>query len=122
MCVNLVKKGNLSFPLILYNRTKDRADQLANRLGNCNVAESLAEAVAGADIIFSCLTDDKAVLDVFVKILREDVKGKLFVNCSTTQPDTSNMLAEMIEAKEAGLVTMPGKHSVPYFSTSSRFD
>ena len=121
MCSNLVKKGNLSFPLILYNRTTIRASQLADRLGNCHVAESLAEAVVGADIIFSCLLDDNAVMEAFQEILKEDVKGKLFVSCSTTQPETSDKLAEMIEAKEAGLVTMPGAHSVPYPEISSHF-
>ena len=122
MCGNLVQKGNLSFPLMLYNRTKKRATELAKRLGNCNVAKSLADVVAGADIVFSCLTDDKAVLETFQEILKEDVKGKLFVSCSTTQPETADMLAKMIEAKEAGLVNMPGKHFVPCLSISNRID
>lgn len=33
MCKNLVEKGNLDKPLVLYNRTKKRADDLASQLG-----------------------------------------------------------------------------------------
>ncbi|KAL9020826.1 MAG: hypothetical protein Q9185_002010 [Variospora sp. 1 TL-2023] len=112
MCGNLVKKGNLGSPLILYNRTASRAQQLAQELGNCSVANSPSEAVAGADIIFTCLTDDHAVLELFRQILDHDVTGKLFVNCSTTQPATSDDLAAMVEKKGAGVVTMPGKFGV----------
>lgn len=112
MCGNLVKKGNLGSPLILYNRTASRAEQLAQELGNCSVANSAPEAVASADIIFTCLTDDDAVLKLFRQILDSDVTGKLFVNCSTTQPAMSDDLAAMVEKKGAGVVTMPGKLEV----------
>ena len=108
MCKNLVEKGNLSSPLVVYNRTARRSTELADRLGNCIVASSIADAVANADIIFSCLTDDKAVLETFEETLKHDVQGKLFVNCSTIQPDKSDELASRVEAKGAGLVTMPG--------------
>ena len=109
MCKNLVQKGNLSSPLILYNRTSKRASELSDRLGNCTVSSSIANAVADADIIFSCLLDDNAVFETFTEILKHDVKGKLFVSCSTTQPETSDKLASLVEAQDAGLVTMPGK-------------
>ncbi|CAF9932437.1 MAG: hypothetical protein HETSPECPRED_008360 [Heterodermia speciosa] len=107
MCKNLVQKGNLSSPLVLYNRTAKRANELSDRVGNCIVSSSITNAVADADIIFSCLTDDNAVLETFTEILKHDVKGKLFVSCSTTQPETSDKLASLVEAQDAGLVTMP---------------
>lgn len=109
MCKNLVQKGNLSSPLVLYNRTVKRASELSDRLGNCIVASSIANAVADADIIFSCLTDDEAVKETFTEILKHNVKGKLFVSCSTTQPETSDKLANWVEDHDAELVTMPGK-------------
>ncbi|KAL8923089.1 MAG: hypothetical protein Q9208_004773 [Pyrenodesmia sp. 3 TL-2023] len=107
MCANLVAKGNLTSPLVLYNRTSSRAEKLAHALGNCTVAKSAPEAVASADIIFACLTDDSAVLELFRQILEHNVAGKLFVNCSTTQPATSDDLAAMVEKHRAGIVTMP---------------
>lgn len=109
MCNNLVKKGKLEKNLIIYNRTKSISFELAERIGSCIVATSIKEAVSQADIVFSCLTDDEAVMETFADILKGDVKDKLFVNCSTTQPRTTNALAELLGAAGAGLVTMPGK-------------
>ena len=108
MCKNLIQKGSLTSPLLVYNRTPAKAEALAKRLGNCTVVASPQEAVAGADIIFSCLTDDDAVASTFDTILKEDVKGKLFVSCSTTEPKSSNELARRIEEKGGEIVTMPG--------------
>ncbi len=53
---NLVEKGQLSVPLILYNRTKKRADDLAATIGSekIKVVESIHDAVSPADIIFTC--------------------------------------------------------------------
>lgn len=108
MCKNLVQKGKLDKPLIIYNRTPQKATDLAKRVGNCIIAESIQEAVEKSDIIFSCLTDDDAVDAAFDIALKVDVKGKLFVSCSTTEPKSSNALAERVEAAGGGIVTMPG--------------
>jgi 3-hydroxyisobutyrate dehydrogenase-like beta-hydroxyacid dehydrogenase len=108
MCKNLVQKGNLDKSLIVYNRTSKKATDLAKRIGGCIIANSIQEAVERSDIIFSCLTDDDAVDAAFDIALKADIKGKLFVNCSTTEPKSSNALAERIEAAGGGIVTMPG--------------
>lgn len=57
---NLSKNGKLSTPLIIYNRTKARADKLAETLGSgqVKVAEQLEDAISGVDIVFSCLGED----------------------------------------------------------------
>lgn len=108
MCKNLVQKGKLDKTLIIYNRTFQKAQDLADRIGNCTIASTIEEAVEKSDIIFSCLTDDDAVDAAFDAILKVNVKGKLFVSCSTTEPKSSNALAERIEAAGGGIVTMPG--------------
>ena len=50
MCKNLVEKGNLSQPLIIYNRTQQRAEDLSAKLGSgkTKVASSIEEAVKPA--------------------------------------------------------------------------
>ncbi|KAK8255738.1 NAD binding domain of 6-phosphogluconate dehydrogenase-domain-containing protein [Phyllosticta capitalensis] len=108
MCRNLSAKGNLD-NLVIYNRTKKRADDLAAQLApaKSTVASSVQEAVQSADIIFTCLGDDKAVNDTIDAALQQDVKGKLFVECSTVHPETTNALAERITAKGAEFVASP---------------
>ena len=106
MCKNLVEKGDLDKPLIIFNRTQKRATDLNLRLpsGKSTVASSLEEAVSKADIIFTCLGDDAAITDTIDTVVKGDVKGKLFVDCSTVHPDTTNKLAKSIQAQGAELV------------------
>ena len=108
MCKNLVQKGNLENPLLLYNRTASRAAALNARIGHSIVAHTLVEAVSKSDIIFSCLTDANAVNETFDQILIGEVTGKLFVECSTTHREHTNELARKVERAGAEFVAMPG--------------
>ncbi|KAK0622103.1 putative oxidoreductase YfjR [Lasiodiplodia hormozganensis] len=109
MCSNLVEKGNLEKPLILFNRTQKRADDLSAKLpsGKSTVVSSVQDAVKQADIIFTCVGDDKAINETIDSALTVDVTGKLFVDCSTVHPETSDALAKRISAKSAGFVASP---------------
>ncbi|KAF2626428.1 hypothetical protein BU25DRAFT_411820 [Macroventuria anomochaeta] len=109
MCTNLVSKGNLDKPLILYNRTKKRSDDLAKKLGTdkTKVVENVNDAVKESDILLMCLGDDAAVNSTVDEILKGDVKGKTIVDCSTVHPDTTNALEKRITEKGAEFVAMP---------------
>ena len=52
--------------------------------------------------------DDAAVKENVATMMKGDVKGKLFVDCSTIHPDTTNMIARDIEAQSARFVACPG--------------
>ncbi|CAO2652975.1 Nn.00g023860.m01.CDS01 [Neocucurbitaria sp. VM-36] len=103
------KKGSLDKPLILFNRTRKRADDLAAGLGpsETKVVDTINDAAKQSDIIFMCLGDDAAVNSAVDKILEEDVKGKLVVDCSTVHPDTTNALETRVTEKGAEFVGMP---------------
>ena len=102
------KRQYLKNELILYNRTISRANELSSRIGYSVVAESLDEAISKADIVFSCLVDEKVVDETFESILKGHIAGKLFVECSTTQREHTNQLARRVEAAGANYVAMPG--------------
>jgi 3-hydroxyisobutyrate dehydrogenase-like beta-hydroxyacid dehydrogenase len=107
---NLVEKGNLDKPLIIFNRTKKRSEDLASKLGSdkTKVVDSINDAVKASDIIMMCLGDDAAVNSAVDAMLQADVKGKLIVDCSTVHPDTTNALEKRITDKGAEFVGMPG--------------
>jgi 3-hydroxyisobutyrate dehydrogenase-like beta-hydroxyacid dehydrogenase len=111
MSRNLALKGSLDQPILLWSRTTANAEAHAAELGpeRSTVASSLTEAVKGADMIWSCLTDLAAVSQTFDTILQTDVKGKLFVECSTVTPEASDALAAKVLAAGAEFVTMPGR-------------
>ena len=109
MCKNLVEKGNLDKPLIIFNRTEKRAIDLNKSLpsGKSTVSSSIEETVSKADIIFTCVGDDAAINDTIDAALKGDTKGKLFVDCSTVHPDTTEGLATRIKEAGAGFVACP---------------
>ena len=109
MCKNLVEKGQLDRPLIVYNRTEKRAVDLCKSLpsGKSAVASTIEEAVSKSDIIFTCVGDDAAINETIDAALKSNIKGKLFVDCSTVHPETSKGLEEKITGAGAEFVACP---------------
>ena len=109
MCKNLVEKGDLDKPLLIFNRTTKRAEDLSKSLGagKSTVSSSIGEAVSKADIIFTCVGDDKAISATIDEALKGSVQGKVFVDCSTVHPDTTEGLAKKITAAGAEFVACP---------------
>jgi len=70
-------------------------------------ASSIDEAVSKADIIFTCVGDDAAINNIVDAALKGNIKGKLFVDCSTVHPDTSEELAKKITEAGAEFVACP---------------
>ncbi|KAI9928637.1 hypothetical protein ASPWEDRAFT_36397 [Aspergillus wentii DTO 134E9] len=107
MAKNLAAKGPLSSPLIIFNRTISRANTFASQNANTTVASSIQDAVSKADIIFTCVGDDTAIQETISAALTENVKGKLFVDCSTIHPNTTTSIAASIQQRGASFVASP---------------
>ncbi|KAI9670945.1 MAG: hypothetical protein M1831_005030 [Alyxoria varia] len=109
MAKNLVEKGNLSKPLILFNRTRKRADDLADKLEpeKTRVVGETSQAVDAADIIFTCVGDDKAINEIIDTICKQNIKLKLIVDCSTVHPNTTNALSKNVIASGGNFVASP---------------
>lgn len=108
MTRNLVLKGNLEKPIFLWNRTKDRAAEHSLRIGHSVVVETAEEAVSNSDIIWTCLATQEAVISLFEIIMKKDITGKLFLECSTMTPESTNALAEKVLNAGGEFVAMPG--------------
>lgn len=109
MVKNLVEKGNLEKPLILYNRTRKRSEELAAKLpeGKTEIADSLEEGIKKADIVFTIVSNDAAVQSIFQDLLKGDIAGKLFVECSTISPDVTEEMAKSVTDKNGQFVASP---------------
>lgn len=108
MSKNLVKNGNLSKPIIIWNRTASHATSHSEKIGNCIVAKTPPEAVSKSDIIWSCLANQEAVVSIYDEILQSDIRGKLFLECSTITAEATNELAKKVIDAGAEFVAMPG--------------
>ncbi|KAF2726951.1 6-phosphogluconate dehydrogenase-like protein [Polyplosphaeria fusca] len=107
MSENLIAKGNLQTPLILWNRTKERAIELSKRVGNSIVADSLKDTVPRADVLWMCFQDEAAVVEIMDELLTTNVAGKLFVDSSTISPSATNELASRVINAGAEFVAVP---------------
>lgn len=110
MVKNIVEKGEFSGPVLVYNRTTARSEKLVSSLphGKAKVTTSISEAVEQADIIFACLSNDSAIEETLAEALKSPAaKGKLFVDCSTVHPNTTNKLAKTTNAAGAEFVACP---------------
>jgi 3-hydroxyisobutyrate dehydrogenase-like beta-hydroxyacid dehydrogenase len=84
-------------PLIFTNRTLSRGDSL-KELGGISVA-SVTEVAKKSEIIFSCVSNDAVLQQVTDEIIAlGDIRGKIYVDCSTVHPDTSVKIAAQITA------------------------
>ena len=111
MVKNLVEKGKLSDPVLLYNRTRERAEDLSKSLpeGSTRVVSTIEEAVSTASIIFVCVGDDAAVKETVATATKSgsSINEKLFVDCSTIHPDTTADISETLTSQGANFVACP---------------
>lgn len=101
MAKNLEKAG---FHLSVYNRSSEKAADFKEK---SKVAENVSELVKNSDIIFTMLTNDDAVKEVYKEILSLDIAGKLFVDMSTISPEASTKISDAIKIKEASFIDAP---------------
>lgn len=99
MAANLIKAG---YQVIGYNRSRPKVDALIKAGGSG--ADTLAEAVADADVIITMVPDSpdvEAVAEGETGILAAARSGALWVDCSTIRPDVATRLAAA--ARDRGL-------------------
>jgi 3-hydroxyisobutyrate dehydrogenase-like beta-hydroxyacid dehydrogenase len=99
------------FELTLWNRTKEKADAL--QVGR--VVETPGEAVRGAHIVISSLTNEQAVREVYFgpEGVFAAAAGKLLVEMSTAGPQIAEQLGREAQARDARLLEAPVVGSVP---------
>jgi len=101
MAKNLEKAG---FPLAVYNRNIARTTDFA---AQSTVYSEVTDLIGASDVIFTMLTNDAAVEEVYGKILEQPISGKLFVDMSTIAQHVSINLANKLKAKGAAFLDAP---------------
>ncbi|CAF0746631.1 unnamed protein product [Rotaria sordida] len=102
---NILNKG---FQLVVWNRTASKANDLVN--AGARLATTPREAVANADVIISCLFDDKSCLDAAQGengYLMEIQKNAIHVNTTTISPQVANQLETLHKQHGAYYIAGP---------------
>ncbi|HTO49352.1 MAG TPA: NAD(P)-dependent oxidoreductase [Burkholderiales bacterium] len=96
----------------VWNRTKAKLAPLV--AAGASTAETPTALAAASEAIITILTDAAAIDATYVGaaggppgLLAGDVKGKLFIEMSTVQPETEQALAQKVRAKGAAIVECP---------------
>lgn len=99
------------YELSLWNRTRSRAEQL----GVGPVFDRPAQAVRGADLAISMLTDSAAVRQTYLgEGGAVEVNGApIYVDSSTVDPGTHEQLAKALSERGASFIEAPVVGSVP---------
>src|SRR5438094_5628949 len=99
----------------VYDINRTKATSVAAEVG-CAASQDLSQVTAESDVIFTVVTDDNAVRQIFTGAgdnLLVNARGKLFINCETISPgveiDTEKLAhqagAESLEACMASSIT-----------------
>ena len=105
----------------LYDVNRSVATSLAQELG-ATACPTLGDVTAGADVIFTVVSDDAAMRDIFSgdDNLLKNASGKLFINCATISPEVHveveqlarNVGGETLEACMASSITQAREGSL----------
>jgi 3-hydroxyisobutyrate dehydrogenase-like beta-hydroxyacid dehydrogenase len=101
--------GRAGLSLVVWNRTRDRAEALAGAL-DARVASTPAEAASLADVTLTMLADDAALEHVYRGpdgLLAGVRPGSILVDLSTVTPATIRSLAASTRAAGAALLDAP---------------
>jgi 3-hydroxyisobutyrate dehydrogenase-like beta-hydroxyacid dehydrogenase len=103
-------------PLVVHNRTRERAEALAQELGRgARVADTPAEVASIADVCLTMVADDAAVDAVYRGaggILEGARPGVVLVDLSTVTPEAIRSLEADARAAGAGILDAPVSGSV----------
>ncbi len=90
----------------VYDKNRPSATALAEELG-CAACQDLSEVTASADVIFTVVTDDGAMREIFAGAgdnLLVNARGKLFINCATISPQMHVEVEKL--AQKAGALSL----------------
>jgi 3-hydroxyisobutyrate dehydrogenase-like beta-hydroxyacid dehydrogenase len=103
------------FDVVVWNRTSDRAEELAEVHG-ATTASSAASAVAEGDVVLSSLADDEAVLATYLGDEGAAIGAgpdQVVLEMSTIAPATVLRVGEAVGSRGAAFLDAPVSGSVP---------
>ena len=100
----------------VYDAHRPTAEAMAEELG-CAAPTTLPEVTAAADVIFTVVSDDRAMRSIFQSrkqnLLSGPCRGKVFINCATVSPKIHLLVEELCKAKQAASLEACMASSIP---------
>jgi 3-hydroxyisobutyrate dehydrogenase-like beta-hydroxyacid dehydrogenase len=82
---------------------------------NCPAASNLPAVTAACDVIFTVVTDDEAMMEIFTgeESLLAGAAGRVFINCATVSPECHEAAARAAEQAGASVLAACMASSIP---------
>lgn len=118
MGANMARRlHELGYPISsVYDAHHELAEQLAEELGTVALT-SLSEVTASAQVIFTVVTDDRAMRSIYKarkdNLLSGKPGGKLFINCATVSPKIHQEVEALCKAVRAASLEASMASSIP---------
>lgn len=102
MGANMARRlKDVGYPIVaVFDVDQEAAQALADELG-CKAMSSLAQVAEMAQTVFTVVTDDSAMRNIFVQNNSESLlthtKGRLFINCATVSPVVHQEVETLVE-------------------------
>ena len=110
MVKNLLKAG---YEVAVFNRTKSKETELIN--AGATSVNSPEQLIATCDVVFTMLSNDEAVKNIFegdLGLLSKPHPDKLIIDMSTIAPETSRYLSAKCTAQNINFLEAPVSGSV----------
>ena len=101
--------ANAGITVTVWNRTAEKAQQWASDYAG-TACETVAEAVAEADVVFTCVGADKDLRELFEGpdgIIENAAPGAVLVDHTTASAGVAEHLAELARQRQLGFVDAP---------------
>jgi 3-hydroxyisobutyrate dehydrogenase len=101
--------SNAGIAVTVWNRTSEKAEQWAARYPG-SACRTIAEAVTGADLVFTCVGADKDLKEIFEGpegIIENASPGAVLVDHTTASAGIAEYLAKLAREKQLGFVDAP---------------
>jgi 3-hydroxyisobutyrate dehydrogenase-like beta-hydroxyacid dehydrogenase len=103
MAAHLARAGH---DVAVYNRTEEKARDWAQKHKG-RTYSSVANAAEGADIVFSCVGNDRDLREVFEAAASAMRRGAIFVDHTTASAEIARELAQKAKARGLGFLDAP---------------
>jgi len=98
---------------VVFDVASEAAEALAGEIG-AEVAGSLPEVTAAADVVLTVVTDDEAMRGIFApEALLREAQGRVFLNCATVSPAVHEEVAAACRAAGAEALEACMASSIP---------
>ncbi|MBS0384028.1 MAG: NAD(P)-dependent oxidoreductase, partial [Proteobacteria bacterium] len=98
--------ANAGHEVAVFNRSEEKSRDWAQKYAG-RTYSSVGGAAEGADIVFSCVGDDRDVREVFEAAAKSMRRGAIFVDHTTSSALLARELAERCEAAGFGFLDAP---------------